>query len=57
MLENCDAIAIFPIYTQFGAICKPDSRRIVCKLIFSLIVTFESRAKKSPTHLSQYCFE
>ena len=62
MLENCDVIAIFPIYTQFGAICKPDSGRIVCKLIFSVIVTFdltetESRAKKSPTHLPQYYFE
>ena len=24
MSENCDAIAIFPIYGQFGAIRKPD---------------------------------
>ena len=31
MLENCDAIAIFPIYGQFGAIRKLDSGRIVCK--------------------------
>ena len=29
--ENCDVIAIFPIYSQFGAIWKPDSGRIVCK--------------------------
>ena len=29
--ENCDVIAIFPIYDQFGAIWKPDSGRIVCK--------------------------
>ena len=29
--ENCDVIVIFPIYVQFGAIRKPDSRRIVCK--------------------------
>ena len=28
--KNCD-IVIFSIYGQFGAICKPDSRRIVCK--------------------------
>ena len=28
---NCDVIVIFPIYGQFGAIWKPDSRRIVCK--------------------------
>ena len=31
MLENCDGIVIFPIYGQFGAIWKPDFRRIVCK--------------------------
>ena len=29
MLANCDAIVIFPIYGQFGAICKLDSR---CKI-------------------------
>ena len=28
---NCDIIAIFPTYGQFGVIRKPDSRRIVCK--------------------------
>ena len=31
MSENCDAIAIFPTYDQFGAIWKPDSGRIVYK--------------------------
>ena len=31
MLGNCDVIAIFPIYSQFGAIRKPDSGRIVYK--------------------------
>ena len=31
MLENCDIIGIFPIYSQFGVIWKPDSRHIVCK--------------------------
>ena len=31
MSNNCDVIAIFPIYNQFGAIWKPDSGRIVCK--------------------------
>ena len=31
MSENCDTIAIFAIYSQFGAIWKPDSGRIVCK--------------------------
>ena len=31
MLANYDVIIIFPIYGQFGAIWKPDSRCIVCK--------------------------
>ena len=31
MLGNCDVIAIFPIYSQFGAIRKPDSGRIAYK--------------------------
>ena len=31
MSENCDVIVIPPIYDQFGAIRKPDSRRIACK--------------------------
>ena len=31
MSANCDVIAIFPIYGQFGAIRKPDSGPIVCK--------------------------
>ena len=31
MSENCDAIAIFLIYGQFGGIGKLDSGRIVCK--------------------------
>ena len=31
MSKNCDVIAIFSIYGQFGAIWKPDSGRIVCK--------------------------
>ena len=31
ILEICDAIAIFPIYGQFGAIWKPDPGHIVCK--------------------------
>ena len=31
MSENCDVIVIFPIYSQFGAIWKPDSGRIVCQ--------------------------
>ena len=31
MSERCDVIAIFPIYGQFVAIRKLDSRWIVCK--------------------------
>ena len=31
MLGNCDIILIFPIYSQFRAIWKPDFGRIVCK--------------------------
>ena len=59
MSANCDVIVIFPIYGQFGAIRKPNSRRMVCKT-FSLIVIFcltktENRTKKSLTQLS--CFE
>ena len=62
MSENCDVIAIFPIYGQFGLIWKPDSGGIVCKTYISLIVIFyltknENRTKKSLTQLSHYCFE
>ena len=32
MSENCDVIAIFLIYGQFGAIRKQDSGRLVCKI-------------------------
>ena len=32
MSKNCNVIAIFPIYGQFGVIRKPDSGRIVCKI-------------------------
>ena len=31
MSTNCDVIAIFPFYGQFGAIWKPYFGRIVCK--------------------------
>ena len=34
MPANCDSTVIFPIYGQFGAIRKPDSRCIVCKTYF-----------------------
>ena len=31
MSANCAVIVIFPIYGQFGAIRKPDTRCMVCK--------------------------
>ena len=31
MSKNCDVVAIFPIYGQFGALRRPDSGRIACK--------------------------
>ena len=62
MSQNYDLIAIFLIYGQFGAIRKPDSERIVYKLIFPLTVTFyltktENRTKMSLTQFSNYWFE
>ena len=32
MSANCDVIVIFPIYGQSGAIQKPDSGHMVCKI-------------------------
>ena len=54
---NCDFIAIFPIYGQFGAIRKLDSGRIVCKAYFFitsnlLFTKTENRTKESLTQLS-----
>ena len=63
MSGNCDVIAIFPIYSQFGAIRKPDSGRIVYKTYrVPLIVTFyltktENKTKISLTQLLHYCLE
>ena len=34
MSENCDVSVIFSVYSQFGAIRKPDSGRIDCKTYF-----------------------
>ena len=36
ILENCDNIAIFSIFGQFGAIWKPDSGSIVCKTYIAI---------------------
>ena len=35
MSANYDVISIFPIYSQFGAIWKPDYGFIVCKTYIS----------------------
>ena len=43
--KNCDVIAIFPIYNQFGVIRKPDSGRIVCKIYIFITCTFLSYKK------------
>ena len=43
--ENCDVFAIFPIYTQFGAIRKPDSGSIVCKIYIFVNSNFLSYKK------------
>ena len=62
MSKNCDAVVMFSIYGRFGAIRKPDSRRIVCKtyvFISSSRLSYktESRTKKFLTQLSHYCLE
>ena len=62
MSANCDFIAIFLIYGQFGELRKMDSGRKTVwsvKLTFSLIVTFcvtktDNRTEKYLTQLS-YC--
>ena len=37
---NCDVFVIFPVYSQFGAIRKPDYGHIICETTFLSIVTF-----------------
>ena len=37
MSVTCDVIVFFPIYGQFGAIRKPDSGRIACKIYIFII--------------------
>ena len=56
--RHCHFFNLWPIWSNPGS----SSRRRVCKLMFSLKVTFyltktENRTKKSLTHLSHYCFE
>ena len=62
MLENCDVITIFSIYSQFEAVWKPDSRGILFKdyiFINNNLLSYktESRTKKSLTQVSHHCFE
>ena len=52
MLANCDIVVIFPVYSQFGTMWKPDSNVWFVELTFSLRVTFyliktENRTEKS----------
>ena len=42
MLENCKVIVTFLIYGQFGAVRKPDSKRIVYKSYIFINRTFLS---------------
>ena len=45
MSTNCEVILIFPICSQFGAIRKPDSKRIVCKtyiFIYSNLLSYKN---------------
>ena len=56
MLENCDAIVIFLIYDQFGAIQKQDPERIVCKTHKTNKLTkAENRTKTSRAQVSHNC--
>ena len=60
--KNNDVIDIFPIYRQFGASQKLDSKRIVCKTYIFIncnlyLTKTENRTKKFQKQLSRYCFE
>ena len=62
ILANYDVIVIFPIFSEFGVMQKPDSGQIVCKTyIFInnnlLSCKTENRIKKSLKQLQHYCFE
>ena len=53
MLANCDVIVFFPIYGQFGAILKPDSGCIVCKIYIFIVnnILFYKNWKKELKNL------
>ena len=46
MLASCEIIVIFPIYGQFGAIRKPDSERMFCKIYISILQKLKTELKK-----------
>ena len=49
MSKNCDVIAIFSTYGQFGAIRKPDLSCIVCKTYVFIISNHLSFKNSSHT--------
>ena len=58
----CDAVVIFPIYGQFGAIRQLDYGYMICKTYINInsnLLSYKSSKQnsKSPTQLSYYCFE
>ena len=62
MSANFGVIVIFPIYSQFWAIRKPDCGCIVCEtyiFIKSKLLSYktENRTKISQLQLTHYCFE
>ena len=63
MSKNCDVIAIFFIYGQFGDIWRLDSGCTVCKtcIFITSNLFFLQKLKKNlknpPTQFSYYCFE
>ena len=47
MSANCDVIVIFPIYGQSGAIQKPDSGHMVCKIYTVMNSIYLTKTKNS----------
>ena len=54
MSKHFDGIAIFPVYSQFEAIWKPEFELIVFIITFCFTRT-KNRGKKSLTQLSHHC--
>ena len=53
MSTNCDIIVVFPIFGQFGAILKPDCKRIVSKTyIFNKGNLFSYKNRKQNKKIS-----